>query len=156
MHSRPVAIVLTVAMALVLGACGQAGGSGDGTTANGGTLTVTDAWAREAPAGATSAAYLTISNGTAADDTLVGVSAPSITGSASLHQTTSDASGMTGMQHTDEVHIPAGGTVALEPGGFHIMLMDLTGDLTAGDSLDLVLTFEQAGPVPVTATVRAN
>ena len=87
---------------------------------------IRDAWVRAAQAGGTSAAYLTLTNGRVApDDALVGVSAPDLTDSASLHETTSDASGMTGMPHMESIAIPAGGTVALEPGGYHVMLMGL-------------------------------
>ena len=99
---------------------------------------------------------MTITNGRVADDELVGVSAPEVTNDASLHETTDDGSGMTGMQHVDGIVIPAGKTVALEPGGYHVMLMDLLEELKAGDRVTLTLTFEQTGPVEVSAEVRAN
>ena len=51
--------------------------------------------------------------------------------------------------------VPANGTVELKPGGFHIMLMNLTEPLEAGDSVELELTFEKAGTVKVTAPVQA-
>jgi copper(I)-binding protein len=86
----------------------------------------------------------------------VGVSAPEITQRASLHETTTDGSGMTGMQHTASIALPSGQAVELKPGGYHIMLMDLAEDLAVGDRVQLTLTFEQAGPIDVTAEVRAN
>jgi hypothetical protein len=52
--------------------------------------------------------------------------------------------------------LPDGGTVALEPGGFHIMLIDLTGELMAGDKVEVTLQFETAPDLVVTAEVRAN
>jgi periplasmic copper chaperone A len=157
MQSRAVAIVTSLVLALALTACSPSGSSGGSPTAvAGGALTVGDAWVRAAPAGGTSAAYLSLTNGRDAPDTLVGVSAPDLTDTASLHETSSDGSGMTGMAHTDSLTIPAGGTVALRPGGFHIMIMDLKQDLAAGDRVPLVLTFEQAGVVNVDAEVRAN
>ena len=75
-------------------------------------------------------------------------------GMAQVHETMSDASGMTGMQPVAAVDVPAGGQVKLEPGGYHIMLMDLTKPLAAGDSIQLTLVFQKAGPVVVTAEVR--
>ena len=60
------------------------------------------------------------------------------------------------MQPVDGITIPAGKTVTLEPGGYHIMLEDLPADLAAGSQIRLVLTFEQCGPLNVTAEVRAN
>lgn len=154
MQSRAVAILLTL-VAVSVAACGG-GATGSPTTPAGGPLVIRDAWVRAAPAGGTSAAYMTITNGRVAPDELVGVSAPDVTTDASLHETTSDASGMTGMQMTKSIKLPSGQAVALEPGGFHIMLMDLTRELKVGEQVQLVLTFEQAGVVNVTAEVRAN
>jgi periplasmic copper chaperone A len=157
MQARAVAIVTSLALALAVVGCSPAGSSGGSPTAvAGGPLVVRDAWVRAAPAGGTSAAYMSMTNGRLAADSLVGVSAPDITDSASPHQTSTDASGMTGMTHTESLAIPAGGTVVLEPGGFHIMLMDLKHDLKAGDRVRLILAFEQAGVLNVDAEVRAD
>ena len=157
MQARAVAIVTSIALAFAVAACGSGGSAGASPTAvAGGPLTFRDAWVRAAQAGGTSAAYMALTNGRVAPEVLTGVSAPDLTASASLHETSSDASGMTGMQSLDSITIPAGGTVALEPGGYHIMLMDLTKELKAGDRVTLVLTFQQAGVVNVTAEVRAN
>lgn len=157
MQARAVAIITSVALALVVAACGAGGSTAASPTAvAGGPLTIRDAWVRAAQAGGTSAAYMSLTNGRVAPELLTGVSAPTLTDSASLHETTSDSSGMTGMSHVDSITVPAGGTVALEPGGYHIMLMDLKQELKAGDRVTLTLTFEQAGVVEVTAEVRAN
>ena len=157
MQARAVAIVTSLVLALAVVACSPAGSSGGSPTAvAGGPLVIRDAWVRAAPAGGTSAAYMSLSNGRVAPEKLVGASAPDLTDSASLHETSSDASGMTGMTHTESLTIPAGGTVSLEPGGFHIMLVDLKHDLKAGDRVSLVLTLEQAGVITVDAEVRAN
>jgi hypothetical protein len=43
-------------------------------------------------------------------------------------------------QKKDGFTIPAGGTLELKPGGFHIMIMGLTAPVKAGDSLDVTLT----------------
>ena len=121
-----------------------------------GSLVVRDAWVRAAEAGGLSAAYLTIANGIPADDALVGVSAPELATSASLHETTTGDDGMTGMHHMEAIAIPAGGTLALEPGGNHVMLEGLTHDLVVGETVQLILTFEHAGPMTVEARVRAG
>jgi copper(I)-binding protein len=130
-------------------ACGSSGASG------GGIVSASGAWVRAAAAGATSVAYLTITNGTLSEDALVGVSTPAAA-SADIHETSTDASGMTGMHPVDEIALPAGATVTLEPGGYHVMLMNLTGDLAAGQVVTLTLTFEHAGPLDVRADVRAS
>lgn len=150
MRSRPVALSLSLLLALAFAACATPAPRGTG----GGLVSVGDAWVRPASAGQASAAYMTITNGTFDADTLVGASTP-VAASASVHQTTTDANGMTGM-HEAELEIPAGQTVELEPGGYHVMLMDLTEDLAPGDTLRLTLTFEHAGPLNVEAEVRAG
>lgn len=64
-------------------------------------------------------------------------------------------SSMTGMRQVASIPIPAGKTVQLQPGGYHIMLIGLTAPLNAGASIDLTLTFANAGKRNVTAQVRA-
>jgi periplasmic copper chaperone A len=147
----PIAPLVACALLVSVGltAC-SSGGAGTAS----GTLTVTGAWVRT-PNGDSTAAYFTIANGTSTDDVLVGVSTPAAQ-SASLHRTTTDSSGMTGMQMTSEIHVPAGGTVSLAPGGFHVMMMGLAGGLKAGSTVQLILTFEHAGVLQVDAEVRAS
>ena len=150
---RRLAALLFLSLAVLVAACSPGGGS---TASGGAIVTVSGAWARAAAKGATTAAYLQIVNGRLSDDVLVGVSTDAAE-RASLHETTTDNSGMTGMQPMEDgITVPAGKTVMLEPGGYHIMLEGLTADLAAGSQIRLVLTFEQGGPLNVTAEVRAN
>jgi copper(I)-binding protein len=156
MSSRRVATLLVVLLIVIVAACGS--GSSATTGASGaasGSLTVTGAWVRTAPTGADTAAYFTIVNGTAAADSLVGVST-TISRSAGLHQTTTDPSGITGMQMTQQVDVPAGATVPFAPGGYHVMLVGVVSELKAGDQVVLQLAFEKAGIVKVIAEVRAS
>jgi hypothetical protein len=46
--------------------------------------------------------------------------------------------------------------VSLEPGGYHIMLLDLAEPLEDGDTFELTLRFEQAGEMDLTVDVREN
>ncbi|MGI9579434.1 MAG: copper chaperone PCu(A)C [Microthrixaceae bacterium] len=62
--------------------------------------------------------------------------------------------GMMSMQEVSAIAIPAGETIALEPGGFHVMLLELTNDLATGDSVDVTLSFENGYEETVTAEVR--
>lgn len=149
------------------------------TTEVAGEIEVSGAWARTSPAIATAgAAYLDITNGTDADDVLLEASVdPSVAARVELHETTiatedpdadmggGDAGqGMTStsmagapmmeMQPVEEIPVPAGETVVLEPGGLHIMVLDLVEPLVVGDTFELTLTFEEAGDIVVTAEVR--
>jgi periplasmic copper chaperone A len=51
--------------------------------------------------------------------------------------------------------IPAGGSVVLKPGSYHVMLIGLKKALTAGEKFPLTLTFEKAGTISVTVPVQA-
>ena len=132
-------------LGLTLSACSN------GTTA---APTVSDAWVRPSTAlDKPTAAYLVISNPADSADALVGASSPAAA-SVEIHETSTDVSGMTGMHPIDRIAIPSGGSVALEPGGYHLMLTGLTAPLAAGDMVDLELEFEEAGVVAVEAVVR--
>lgn len=151
MTARITTFALMLAVVTVA-ACSATGGGPIGT----GTLTVTEAWARPSTGMALAgAAYLTITNGTGQADALLGVTTPAAK-NPELHQTTADASGMMVMQPVASIEIPAGGAVKLEPGGYHIMLINLSGEFVAGSTIELTLQFEKAGPVTVTAEVRAS
>jgi copper(I)-binding protein len=62
--------------------------------------------------------------------------------------------GMMTMQPVESIEVPADGSVALEPGGYHVMLLDVKKELVPGDTIEVTLTFERAGEVTVTADVR--
>ena len=49
--------------------------------------------------------------------------------------------------------MPAGGEAVLEPGGYHLMLLELTAPLLEGDTIELTLEFQVAGALSVTADV---
>ena len=117
--------------------------------------TVSGAWVRP-PMGADrpAAGYMTITGGSEAD-ALIAASSP-ISMDVQVHETTESADGM-GMQEVGRVDIPAGATVMLEPGGYHIMFMmpDPEG-LVVGGTVEITLTFEKGGEVVVQAEVRAG
>jgi copper(I)-binding protein len=98
------------------------------------------------------AGYLVIKGGSQAD-ALLSATSP-VAGSVELHETSTDASGMTGMHPISRLEIPAGGTVTLQPGGYHLMLMMVTGQMTVGGTVQIDLTFEKAGKITVQAEVK--
>ncbi len=125
MSARRAAMLLSLGLAISLAAC-----SSSTASPSAGTMVVTDAWARPSMGmEMAGAAYMQITNETGQADALIGV-ATSAAANPEIHETSEDASGMMGMHPVERLNIPAGGTVALEPGGFHIMLINLTGELT--------------------------
>ena len=63
---------------------------------------------------------------------------------------------MTMVELADGLELPAGEAVNLEPGGYHVMLLQLAEPLVAGETFDLTLTFETAGTQVVSVEVRDN
>ena len=120
-----------------------------------GSVTATGAWARPAERGGVSAVYLELHNPGPADAALTGASTAAAA-STTVHETSTDASGMTGMHHAPSVTIPAGGDLNLEPGGYHVMLEGLADDLDAGSTVEITLAFDGGATLDVTAEVRAD
>ena len=54
------------------------------------------------------------------------------------------------------IDIPAGQTVELKSGSYHIMLMNPMKELKVGDTVNLTLKFEKAGTIIVPANVVAQ
>jgi copper(I)-binding protein len=63
-------------------------------------------------------------------------------------------SGEMTMRPVSSIALPAGETVMLMPGGYHIMLLDLVTPLEVGQTFDVTLTFANAGSKVVTVEVR--
>jgi len=103
--------------------------------------------------GANSAAYMIIRNTGNEPDKLIAASSD-VAKTIELHTVIEEGGVMRMRQVEGGIDIPANGQVELKPGGFHVMLIGLTRDLNAGDSVQLTLTFEKAGQIPVTAQVR--
>ncbi|MGV3577477.1 copper chaperone PCu(A)C [Brevundimonas sp.] len=134
--------------ALALSACGQSGSSG---TAGAGPVAVADAICRPTPNGRQmTGCYLTLTAPQA--DTLVSVASP-VAALAQVHEMRMESNMMMMRELEQGLPLPAGQAVALEPGGNHIMLMGVSEPLRAGDTVPLTLTFANAAPVEITATV---
>ena len=97
------------------------------------------------------AVYMTLSNQAAASDKLLQITTDSAT-SAEVHES-AEKDGVATMRPIESLEIPAGGSVELKPGGYHIMLMGLKAPLKKGDMIMLQLKFEHAGLVDVMAHV---
>jgi copper(I)-binding protein len=119
-----------------------------------GDLVISQAWSRQTPGGAKVAgAYLTIENKGTAPDRLVSGSAD-IAGKVEIHEMAMDG-GVMKMRPLDKgLAIDPGKTVKLAPGGYHVMLMDLKGQLKQGDKVPVTLQFEKAGKVNLSLDVQ--
>jgi periplasmic copper chaperone A len=119
-----------------------------------GDLLITQAWSRQTPSGAKVAgAYLTIENKGATADRLVSGSTD-VAGRFEIHEMAMDGGVMKMRPLDNGLVIDPGKTVKLAPGGYHVMLMDLKGQLKQGDKVPVTLQFEKAGKVNVSLDVQ--
>ncbi len=121
----------------------------------GASIAVDGPYARATPAGAqTGAVYMTIDNKTNAADHLTGASSD-VAAKVQVHEMTMVNGIMQMREVAGGLNVPAGGSVTLKPGSFHVMLIGLKRPLTAGDTFPLTLTFEKAGNISITVPVQA-
>lgn len=137
-------LILTFALAVfVISACG-------GSLSE---LVIQGAWARPASAGENGAAYFVIENWTMTDDILLSVSSE-IASATEVHMSMADANGVMSMQMQESIPVPAKATVKFEPGGLHVMFVNLNRNLIVGDTFTLILLFEKAGEVSLQVKVK--
>lgn len=106
-------------------------------------VSVVGAWARATvPAQKASGAFMQIVS--TEDAKLVGAKSP-VAGVTEIHQMSMAGGVMKMAPVAGGIALPAGKPVALEPGGYHVMLMRLGQQLKPGTEIPLTLTVETAG-----------
>jgi periplasmic copper chaperone A len=116
------------------------------------TIDIGGAWTRATPAkGGNAAVYLRIVNAGKNADALNGVETENAE-HAMVHATTTTG-GVTRMEMTPSLPVPASSTVTLAPGGRHIMLEGLKAPLREGESFIITLVFAHAGRISATVKV---
>jgi copper(I)-binding protein len=112
-------------------------------------------WVREAPPGAEAmAGYMTLRNTGKQALKLLSAKSPQFK-SVELHEVIT-VNGMARMQEVKELLLPAGGTLAFEPGSTHIMLIGPKKPLVAGDKVHVTLRLSNGREVSSTLPVRAR
>ena len=102
--------------------------------------TVKDPWVRGTVAQqkATGAFFQITATG---GGTLVSAASP-VAGVVEIHEMSMDGNTMKMRALPKGLDLPAGKTMELKPGGYHVMLMDLKAPLKAGESVDISLVVE--------------
>ena len=119
------------------------------------SLNISNAWVRQGPPTAqVLAAYMTLENPGAQAIAITGASSPQFE-TVEIHRT-EIVDGMARMIPQERLTVPAGGRVALEPGGLHLMLINAKQPLAADATVQIELRFEGGGSVSVAAPVRAD
>ena len=120
-----------------------------------GDIAVTDVWVRQPAEGqTTSAAYGTITNNGDTDITLIGGSVP-FDATVEIHETLMDDEGTMQMQEREDGFVvAAGATFELEPGGPHVMMLDIDpADFV--DEVEVTMIFDDGTELVVVAPIRS-
>ncbi len=116
-------------------------------------IRISDPRVREMPPTVkTSAGFLTMTNQGTVDHALVGAESPWC-GHVELHTHIHD-NGVMRMRPVEKMPVPAGGVTKLQPGGLHLMLMELKRPLHAGEKMPITLIFEDGSRKSIEAPVR--
>lgn len=120
-------------------------------------ITIEDPYARAStPTAKSGAAFMTIVNASAVDDRLIAATSDAAV-RVELHTHLEDANGVMRMiEVKDGIAVPAQGKAMLMRGGDHVMFMGLTGPFNDGETVEVTLTFEQAGDITVDIPVDLN
>ncbi len=127
--------------------------AGDKTLNN---LRIEDPFARATlPNQPVAGGFMVISNTGDTDDTLIAARSAAAA-RMEIHEMAMDGDVMRMRELSGGLVIPAGETVMLKPGGYHIMFMELSGPLVEGIETEVTLTFEKAGEVTLALPVVAR
>ena len=114
---------------------------------------VDDAWVRATvPGQPSSGAFMHITANT--DSKLVEVKSP-VAKTVQIHESKMENDVMS-MQAVPSIALPAGKTVNIEPEGYHVMLIDLVGQIKEGDNVPLTLIVEDSKGIKESIEVQAQ
>ena len=117
-------------------------------------ISIAEAWGRPSPTSAMTAAFYMVIRNTGAPDRLVSAQSEAC-GMAEIHESSMSSDGVMSMRHLENgIDIPAGGEVALEPGGLHVMCIEKKADFSEGEKIDLTLYFEKSGSKKIEVEIR--
>ncbi|HWA18245.1 MAG TPA: copper chaperone PCu(A)C [Devosia sp.] len=156
-QTRRVALAATIFAILSVPALAQGGlvpeGCATGQSFSTGPVTVSGAYLRATPPGAKAAgAYLTLTNTGTESDTLLGATSEAAAEIA-VHSMSMNNGVMEMAPVEGGLPIPPGGSVALEPKGFHLMLTGMDQPFVEGACVQMVLHFEKSGDLPIELNV---
>jgi periplasmic copper chaperone A len=102
-------------------------------------VSVSSPWIRFITPTTPAAGYFTVTNAGGRPVVITGASSPDC-GSLMLHQSR-NVSGVDKMDMVSSVTVPAHGEVKFAPGGYHLMCMSPSADMTPGHTVPVTLTF---------------
>ena len=99
------------------------------------------------------AAYFTLTNNSQASVSIVKASAKNLAERIELHEHVK-IDGLMKMQEVKAVEVNTGESIDFEPGGYHIMMINLARKLTEGEKVNLTITLDSGKTIHFKATVR--
>ncbi|WBB76147.1 copper chaperone PCu(A)C [Micromonospora sp. WMMD1128] len=159
---RPAALIGAALLAASVAACGSADGSttaapsatasaSASASAAAGVLGISDPWVKAADKGMT-AAFGTLVNDGDADVTIT--KAATEVSPMELHEMTMKDGKMVMQPKEGGIVVKAHSRATLEPGGDHLMLMNIAKPVQAGDELSFTLTFADGRTQTFTAVAK--
>lgn len=119
-----------------------------------GAIEIRQPWVRAmAPNAPAAGGFMVLHNTGDAPDRLVSISSPDAE-RVEIHEVRDDGGVMRMRPLADGLPLPAGATVALEPGGYHLMLVGPNRRFAEGEEVTLELGFERAGTSALRVPVR--
>ena len=111
------------------------------------------AWSRfTAPSVPTGVVFMQLHNSGPNADALVSASSP-VAKKVEIHNHINDK-GVMRMRQVAKVDVPAGQSVSLQPGGYHVMLIGLKKPLKLNDTFPVTLKYQSGKTQKITATVN--
>jgi periplasmic copper chaperone A len=120
-----------------------------------GPLEINHPWARAtAPTAPAGGGFLSITNKGTTPDRLIAIRS-TVAQQSQLHEMKMEGNIMRMRELDHGLAIPAGATVTLAPGGYHVMLIGLKTPLKQGSRVPVTLVFEKAGSIDIELDVQA-
>lgn len=115
-------------------------------------ITISDSWVKAAKSGMT-AAFGTLKNPSGATVTVSAASTPAAK-TMELHEVVDKDGEMLMQPKEGGFEVPAGGSLELKPGGYHLMLMGVTDPIEAGEEVTITLTCATGGTMEFSAQAK--
>lgn len=122
------------------------------SAAHAATLEARDCWVRAMPPNLPSSGYFVVANNGDKPATLTAADTPAFN-MAMMHKS-ENKGGTATMSAVDSVDVPAHGTLAFAPKGYHLMLEQPGKPLKVGSTIPLTLSFADKSTLDVSCTVK--
>ncbi len=147
-HTHVLRRIMLTGAVLTLAATGLVACGG----ASEGALAVNDSWTK-ATEGPMTGSFGTLVNSTDSEITVTGASSP-VAGMVELHEVVMADGEMVMQAKPGGFVVPAGGSLTLEPGGLHVMLMGLKETLAPGVEVPITLTLSNGETLTYTTVAK--